>query len=71
MLVEGTVYSGAAGGPLIDVRRGRIVGVMSSPLALLPTEAKTVAGKFALPMQTDLSIATPIEAATSLLQAMQ
>ncbi|HSN17376.1 MAG TPA: serine protease [Gammaproteobacteria bacterium] len=68
LLVEGSAYSGAAGGPLIDARRGRIVGVMLSPLALLPQEAKTAAGKFALPLQTDLSIAAPIEAAVALLQ---
>lgn len=69
LLVEGIAYSGAAGGPLIDVRRGRIVGVMLSPLALLPQEAKAAAGKFALPLQTDVSIAAPIEAATALLQS--
>lgn len=65
LLVEGVVYSGAAGGPLIDVRRGRIVGVMLSPLALMPKEES---GKmFAVPQQTDLSLAAPIEAAAALL----
>lgn len=67
LLVEGTAYSGAAGGPLIDLRRGRIVGVMLSPLALMPKDES--GKKFALPQQTDLSLAAPIEAALALLPA--
>lgn len=67
LLVEGAVYSGAAGGPLIDTRRGRIVGVVSSQLALMPKEAP---GKmFTVPLQTDLSLAAPIEAAMELLRS--
>lgn len=69
LLVEGVAYSGSAGGPLIDVRRGRIVGVLLTPLALLPKTAPQPGGKFAMPSQTDLSIAAPIEAATALLRA--
>lgn len=67
LLVEGVVYSGAAGGPLIDIQRGRIVGVVLSQLMLMPKEDP--AKKFALPQQTDLSIAAPIEAAKALLSA--
>lgn len=67
LLVEATAYSGAAGGPLIDVRSGRIVGVMLSPLALMPKDDG--AKKFSLPQQTDLSLAAPIEAALALLSA--
>lgn len=67
LLVEGAVYSGAAGGPLIDVRRGRIVGIALSPLALMPKE--DAGKKFAPPLQTDLSLAAPIEAALELLRA--
>jgi S1-C subfamily serine protease len=67
LLVEGTAYSGAAGGPLIDVRRGCIVGVMLSPLALMPKDES--GKKFALPQQTDLSLAAPIEAAMALLSS--
>lgn len=66
LLVEGIVFSGAAGGPLIDVRRGRVVGVLVSPLALMPKEDS--GKKFALPQQTDLSLAAPIEAALELLR---
>ncbi|HET7176248.1 MAG TPA: serine protease [Gammaproteobacteria bacterium] len=66
LLVEGAVYSGAAGGALVDLRRGRIVGVLGSQLALLPKDSES-AGKFTLPLQTDLSLAAPIEAATALL----
>lgn len=65
LLVEGAAYSGAAGGPLVDVRRGRIVGVMLSQLVLMPKEDP--AKKFALPLQTDLSLAAPIEVAAALL----
>jgi S1-C subfamily serine protease len=69
LLVEGAVYSGAAGGALVDVQRGRIVGVLGSQLALLPKEGM-LPGKFNLPQQTDLSLAAPIEAAAALLRAM-
>jgi S1-C subfamily serine protease len=65
LLVEGSAYSGTVGGPLIDVRRGRIVGVMQSQLALMPKDDS--GRKFALPQQTDLSQAAPIEAAAALL----
>lgn len=65
LLVEGAAYSGAAGGPLVDVRRGRIVGVMLSQLVLMPKEDP--AKKFAMPLQTDLSLAAPIEVAAALL----
>ncbi|HEX4300712.1 MAG TPA: serine protease [Gammaproteobacteria bacterium] len=68
LLVEGSAYSGTVGGPLIDVRRGRIVGVMQSPLALMPKDEG--GRKFALPQQTDLSQATPIEAGAALLAAV-
>src|SRR6185312_939589 len=68
LLVEGAVYSGAAGGALVDVRRGRIVGVLGTQLALLPKEGM-LPGKFNLPQQTDLSLAAPIEAAAALLKA--
>jgi S1-C subfamily serine protease len=68
LLVEGSAYSGTVGGPLIDVRRGRIVGVMQSPLALMPKDES--GRKFALPQQTDLSQATPIEAGAALLVAV-
>lgn len=67
LLLEGAVYSGAAGGPLIDVRRGRIIGVLLSQLALMPKDDS--GKKFALPLQTDISIAAPIEAALALLKA--
>lgn len=67
LLVEGMLY-GAAGGPLIDVRRGRIVGVLISQLALIPKDDS--GKKFALPQQTDLSLAAPIEAAVELLRAV-
>jgi serine protease Do len=65
LLVEGTAYSGAAGGPLIGVQSGRIVGVMLSPMALMPKDES--GKKFALPQQTDISLAAPIEAAMALL----
>lgn len=65
LLVEGVAYSGSAGGPLIDVGRGRIVGVMLSPLALMPKDES--GKKFALPQQTDLSLAAPVEAAAALM----
>jgi len=65
LLVEGIAYSGSAGGPLIDAGRGRIVGVMLSPLALMPKDES--GKKFALPQQTDLSLAAPVEAAAALL----
>lgn len=68
LLLEGAVYSGAAGGPLIDVQRGRIVGVLSSQLALMPKDVGRT-GKFTLPLQTDLSLAAPVEAAAALLAA--
>lgn len=67
LLVEGVAYSGSAGGPLIDVGRGRIVGVMLSPLALMPKDES--GKKFTLPQQTDLSLAAPVEAAAALLVA--
>lgn len=67
LLVEGAVYSGAAGGPLVDVGRGRIVGVLLSQLALMPRE--DAGKKFAVPLQTDLSLAAPIETAMALLSA--
>lgn len=65
LLVEGVAYSGSAGGPLIDVSRSRIVGVMLSPLALMPKDEG--GKKFVVPQQTDLSLAAPIEAAAALL----
>jgi S1-C subfamily serine protease len=65
LLVEGTAYSGAAGGPLIEVKHGRIVGVMLSPLALMPKDESNK--KFTLPQQTDISLAAPIETAMALL----
>jgi S1-C subfamily serine protease len=68
LLVEGSAFSGTLGGPLIDVRRGRIVGVMQSPLALMPKDES--GRKFALPQQTDLSQAAPIEAGAALLGAV-
>jgi S1-C subfamily serine protease len=68
LLVEGSAFSGSIGGPLIDVRRGRIVGVMQSPLALMPKDDG--GKKFALPLQTDLSQAAPIEAGSALLRAV-
>lgn len=64
LLVEGAAYSGMAGGPLIDVRRGRIVGVMQNQLVLMPKDES--GKKFALPLQTDLSLAAPIETAAAL-----
>ena len=70
LVVDGTVYSGAAGGPLIDVHRGRIVGVLCSQLVLLPREGDS-GRKLVLPTQTDLSLAAPIEAALALLSAAQ
>ncbi|HEV7164227.1 MAG TPA: serine protease [Gammaproteobacteria bacterium] len=71
LLVEGTVYSGSAGGPLIDARRGRIVGIIYNQLALLPREGKESESgrKLVLPTQTDLALAAPIEAAIALLSA--
>ncbi|HEV2212178.1 MAG TPA: serine protease [Gammaproteobacteria bacterium] len=69
LLVDGAVYSGAAGGALVDLRRGRIVGVLGSQLALLPKEGEG-AGKLTLPLQTDLSLAAPIESASALLRAI-
>ena len=65
LLVEGVAYSGSAGGPLIDVGRSRIVGVMLSPMALMPKDES--GKKFPLPQQTDLSLAAPIETAAVLL----
>lgn len=68
LLVEGTMYSGSAGGPLIDARRGCVVGILSNQLAILPKEGSTQAAT--LPsIGTSLSIATPVEAARALLQA--
>lgn len=66
LLVEGSMYSGSAGGPLIEVRRGRIVGVVTGQLALLPREGQTER-KLALPIQTDLTLAAPVEAGLALL----
>jgi len=67
LLLEGTIYSGAAGGPLIDVRRGCVVGILSNQLAILPKEGSAQAGT--LPsIGTSLSIAAPVEAARALLQ---
>lgn len=67
LLVEGAAYSGAAGGALVDVRRGRIVGVLLSQLVLMPREDGSKI--FAVPLQTDLSLAAPIETAIALLTA--
>ncbi len=68
LLFEGTMYSGAAGGPLIDARRGSVVGILSNQLAILPKEGSAQAAT--LPsIGTSLSIAVPIEAARALLQA--
>jgi len=67
LLVEGAAYSGMAGGPLVDARSGRIVGVVQNQLVLMPKDDGS--RKFALPLQTDLSLAAPIEAAAALLPA--
>ncbi|HEY1771692.1 MAG TPA: serine protease [Gammaproteobacteria bacterium] len=68
LIVEGSMYSGSAGGPVIDVQRGRIVGVLTSQLALLPREGDTER-KLVLPIQTDMTLAAPIEAGLALLPA--
>jgi serine protease Do len=68
LVVEGSMYSGSAGGPVIEVKSGRIVGVLSSQLALLPREGETER-KLVLPMATDLTLAAPIEAALAFLPA--
>lgn len=69
LLVEGTAYSGAAGGPLVDLRRGRIVGVILNSLALVPKDGEA-GRKLTMPVQTDLSLAAPIETAAALLRGI-
>lgn len=65
LYVEGVAYSGAAGGPLIDVVQGRIVGIVNSQLGLLPP-AKNAKG-MKLPIQLDLTYAAPVESGLELL----
>jgi S1-C subfamily serine protease len=69
LVVESSMYSGAAGGPVIDVRRGSIVGMLTSQLALLPKEEPGSPRKLVMPIQTDMSLAAPIEAGLALLSA--
>lgn len=66
LLLEGTMYSGSAGGPLIDAGRGRVVGVLSNQLAIVPKDNSAQPAAMP-PMATSLSVAAPIEAARALL----
>ncbi|MGH8370539.1 MAG: S1 family peptidase, partial [Gammaproteobacteria bacterium] len=59
LYVEGVAYTGAAGGPLIDAARGRIIGVVNSQLGLVPPVQNAKGLK--LPIQLDLTYAAPIE----------
>ena len=67
LYVESVAYSGAAGGPLLDVARGNIIGLINSQLGLLPKSADDKGG-FSVPLQTDLTIATPIQSVMQLLE---
>jgi hypothetical protein len=55
---------------VIDVRRGSVVGVLTSQLALLPKEEPGSPRKLVMPIQTDMSLAAPIEAGLALLAAV-
>lgn len=68
LYVEGVAYSGAAGGPLIDVSRGTIVGVINQQLGLVPKPSEREF-EFKLPIATELTFAAPIDALLDLIPA--
>ena len=70
LYVEGIAYSGAAGGPLIDVAQGRIIGVINNQIGLVP-KSTGADNDFKLPVLTELTFAAPINAVAALLDDLQ
>jgi serine protease Do len=70
LYLEGTAYSGAAGGPVLDTQRARVVGVITRQISLVP-QSTASATSLTLPVMTDLTYAAPINVLLKLIPASQ
>ncbi|HET7922344.1 MAG TPA: serine protease [Gammaproteobacteria bacterium] len=66
LYLEGSAYSGAAGGPVLDTRHSRVIGIITRQISLVPV-AQASGSDFRLPVMTDMTYASPINVLVKLL----